>query len=40
MAKIIEFLVPNSFRQKATKGMPPERCGKLIPFVLQQKKSA
>ena len=40
MAKIIEFHVPNSFRQKATKWIPRKECGKLIPFGLLQKKSA
>jgi len=40
MAKIIAFYVPNSFRQKATKWIPPEQYGKLILFDLSQKKSA
>jgi len=40
MAKIIEFFVPSSFRKKATKWMPPEEYGKVIPFILPQKKSA
>ena len=40
MAKIIEFYIPTSFRKKATKWIPPEQCGKVIPFDLLQKKSA
>jgi hypothetical protein len=40
MAKIIAFYVPTSFRQKATKWIPPDQNGKLIPFGLLQKKSA
>jgi hypothetical protein len=40
MAKIIEFFVPGSFRTKATKWIPPEEYGKVIPFGLPQKKSA
>jgi hypothetical protein len=40
MAKIIEFFVPNSFRKKATKWIPPQEYGKVIPFSSPQKKSA
>jgi hypothetical protein len=40
MAKIIEFFVPGSFRKKATRWIPPEECGKVIPFIVPQKKSA
>jgi len=40
MAKIIEFYVPTNFRKKARKWMPPELCGKVIPFTLPEKKSA
>jgi hypothetical protein len=40
MAKIIEFYVPSSFRKKATKWIPPEQQGKVIPFGFPQKKSA
>jgi len=40
MAKIIEFYVPSSFRKKAKKWIPPEQCGKVIPFGLPQQKSA
>jgi hypothetical protein len=40
MAKIIEFFVPSSFRKKATKWIPAEEYGKVIPFSLPQKKSA
>jgi len=40
MAKIIEFFVPVRLREKATKWIPPEEYGKVIPFRLPQKKSA
>jgi hypothetical protein len=40
MAKIIEFYVPSSFRKKASKWIPAEECGKVIPFGVPQKKSA
>jgi hypothetical protein len=39
MAKIIAFHVPSGFK-KATKRIPLEQYGKLIPFGLPQKKSA
>jgi hypothetical protein len=32
MAKIIVFYVPSNFRKKATKWIPPEQRGKVIPF--------
>ena len=32
MAKIIEFYVPSGFTRKATKWVPPEQHGKVIPF--------
>ena len=40
MAKIIEFYVPSGFRKKASKWIPPEQCGKVIPFGVPEKKSA
>jgi len=40
MAKIIDFYVPSSFRKKATKWIPPEEQGKVIPFGSPQRKSA
>jgi hypothetical protein len=40
MAKIIEFYIPVSFKKKASKWIPPEQQGKVIPFGLPQKKSA
>ncbi len=40
MAKIIEFYVPSSFSKKATKWIPADQQGKVIPFCLPQKKSA
>ena len=40
MAKIIEFFIPDGFRRKARKWMPPEERGKVIVFGLPEKKSA
>ncbi|MFY9647490.1 MAG: hypothetical protein WAK29_20085 [Terriglobales bacterium] len=40
MAKIIEFYVPSSFTKKATKWVPAEQQGKVIPFGAPQQKSA
>ena len=40
MAKIIEFYVPSNFRKKTTKWIPAEERGKVIDFILAQKKSA
>jgi len=40
MAKIIEFYIPSSFRKKASKWVPPEQNGKVIPFASPQKKTA
>jgi hypothetical protein len=39
-AKIIEFFVPASFVKKATKWMPRDSYGKVIPFRLSENKSA
>jgi hypothetical protein len=36
MAKIIEFFVPSSFAKKATKWIPPEEYGKVIPFTTKE----
>ena len=40
MAKIIEFYIPESYRKKAGKWIPPEQNGKVIPFAVPEKKSA
>lgn len=40
MAKIIEFFVPDSFRKKTMKWIPPAEHGKVIPFSVRQNKSA
>jgi len=40
MAKIIEFYVPSSFRKKATKWIPADQYGKVLPFAMPQKKTA
>ena len=40
MAKIIEFYVPSGFRKKATRWVPADQCGKVLPFTLVEKKSA
>ena len=40
MAKVIQFYIPGSFRKKATKWIPPEQQGRVIPFNAPQKKSA
>jgi hypothetical protein len=40
MAKIIEFYIPSSFTKKASKWIPAEESGKVIPFYVPQKKSA
>jgi hypothetical protein len=40
MANIIEFFVPERFRKKATKWIPRQEYGKVIPFTLPQKKPA
>lgn len=40
MAKIIEFYIPEGFRKKATKWIPKEECGKLLPFAQPQNKTA
>lgn len=40
MAKIIEFYIPSSYKKTATKWVPPEEHGKVIPFGMPVKKSA
>jgi len=40
MAKVIEFFIPATFRKKVTKWISPEEYGKVIPFIVPQKKSA
>jgi hypothetical protein len=40
MAKIIEFYRPSSFTKKAAKWVPPQECGKVIPFSVPQEKTA
>jgi hypothetical protein len=40
MAKIIAFYIPSNFKKKATKWVPAEEQGKVIPFCVPQKKSA
>jgi len=40
MAKIIEFYIPSSFTKKASKWIPAEQSGKVIPFGLPQQKTA
>jgi hypothetical protein len=40
MAKIIEFYIPTSYRKKASKWVPAEQQGKVLPFAMPQKKSA
>jgi hypothetical protein len=40
MAKIVEFYVPVSFREKATKRIPPDQNGKVIQFTVGKTKSA
>ncbi|MFY9674119.1 MAG: hypothetical protein WB817_09785 [Terriglobales bacterium] len=40
MAKIIEFYIPTIYRKKATKWIPREECGKVLEFIVQQKKTA
>jgi hypothetical protein len=37
MAKVIEFFIPGRFRKKATKWIPSEEYGKVIPFTSQKK---
>lgn len=39
MAKVIQFYVPDKFRQRA-KWVAPTQRGKVIQFPLQRKKSA
>jgi hypothetical protein len=40
MAIVIEYYVPEKFRKQSGKWIPPERCGKIIPFPAPEKKSA
>jgi hypothetical protein len=40
MAKIIEFYIPSNFKKKATKWVPAEEQGTVIPFAMPQKKTA
>ena len=40
MAKIIEFYIPTSYRKQASKWVPAEQHGKVLPFAMPQKKSA
>ncbi len=40
MAQVIEFYVPDRFRKKKTRWVPPEQRGKVIEFPLPEKKSA
>jgi len=39
MAKVIQFYVPKNFR-KLLKGAPQQKCGRVIKFRSQVKKSA
>ena len=39
MAKVIEFYLPAGFLRVA-KWIPPEQCGKVIPFPAPETKSA
>jgi hypothetical protein len=36
MAKVIEFFVPSNFKPKAMKWVPPDGCGKVIPFAKEK----
>ena len=40
MAKIIEFYVPDKFRQSVRRWIPPDQRGKIVPFPEPVKKSA
>jgi hypothetical protein len=40
MAKVIEFYVPQQFRKRSGKWIPPEQRGRIIPFPAPEKKSA
>jgi hypothetical protein len=40
MVIVIEFYVPEKFRKQCGKWIPPEQCGKIIPFPAPEKKSA
>ena len=40
MARVIEYKVPEKFRKKSGRWVPPEQRGKIIPFLVPDKKSA
>ena len=40
MAIVIEYYVPEKSRKQSGKWIPPEQCGKIIPFPAPEKKSA
>jgi hypothetical protein len=40
MARVIEYYVPEKFRNQSGKWIPPEQRGKIIPFPAPEKKSA
>lgn len=40
MAKVIEYYVPEKFRNHIGRWIPPPQCGTLIPFPAQKQKSA
>jgi hypothetical protein len=40
MAQVIEFYVPDRFRKKKVRWVPPEQRGKVIEFPSEIKRSA
>ncbi len=40
MAKVIEYYIPEGFRKKSGKWIPPDQRGKIIQFPATLKKSA
>ena len=40
MAKVIEYHIPESFRKKREKWIPPDQRGRIIQFPAPEKKSA
>lgn len=40
MAKVIEYYIPETFRKKSDKWIPPDQRGKIIQFPTTVKKSA
>ena len=40
MEKLIEYYIPEGFKKKREKWIPPEQRGKIIPFPEPQKKTA